>query len=100
MRGFQKACPPDRFGSSILSTRELHKSLRFPLFHLLSTIPFHLGVEPLPNIRDGILVERLVNTKPYIADMRCGQHLVQPPEGVRRRQRFNLEYLARIAGDL
>src|SRR5438132_11460737 len=30
MRGFQKACPPDRFGSSILSARELYKRLRFP----------------------------------------------------------------------
>src|SRR5882724_8612436 len=29
-RGFQKACPPDRFGSSILSARELYKRLRLP----------------------------------------------------------------------
>src|ERR1700681_5073676 len=36
-RGLQKACPPARFGSSILSARELRKSLRFPWFHLLST---------------------------------------------------------------
>src|ERR1700736_2115498 len=41
-RGVQKACPPDRFGSSILSARELHKSLRFPWLHLLSTTPSHL----------------------------------------------------------
>src|ERR1700694_3876725 len=34
-RGFQKACPPDRFGLSILSARELRKSLRFPCLHLL-----------------------------------------------------------------
>src|SRR5258708_19875640 len=36
-RGLQKACPPDRFGPSILSARELRKSLRFPWLHLLNT---------------------------------------------------------------
>src|ERR1700680_3263561 len=36
-RDFQKACPPDRFGSSILSPRQLRKSRRFPCLHLLST---------------------------------------------------------------
>src|SRR5712691_12411131 len=36
-RGLQKACPPDRFGSSILSARELRKRGRFPCLHLLST---------------------------------------------------------------
>src|SRR4029077_3523250 len=41
-RGLQKACPPDRFGCSILSARELHTSLRFPWLHLLSTTPSHL----------------------------------------------------------
>src|SRR5713101_7893136 len=41
-RGFQKACPPDRFGSSTLSARELCKRRRFPWLHLLSTIPSHL----------------------------------------------------------
>src|SRR6202795_5070778 len=41
-RGFQKACPPDRSGSSILSAQQLHKSLRFPWLHLLSTTPSHL----------------------------------------------------------
>src|SRR6266481_8956199 len=65
MKGFQKACPLVRFGSSILSTPELNKSLRFPLFHLLS----NLCVEPVPNIRDGILVERLVKTMRYVAVM-------------------------------
>src|ERR1700687_1971359 len=29
-RGFRTACPPDRFGSSILSARELSKRGRFP----------------------------------------------------------------------
>src|ERR1700737_4931713 len=38
MRGFQKACPPDRFGFSMLSARELRKRDRFPCLHLLSTI--------------------------------------------------------------
>src|SRR5258705_6545326 len=95
-RGFQKACPLVRFGSSILSTRELHKSLRFPLFHLLS----NLCVKPLPNIRDGILVERLVKTMRYVADMRRCQYVVQRPERVRRRQRLYVEYIDRRAGDM
>src|SRR6266849_1613193 len=57
-------------------------------------------VEPLPDIRDGILVERLVKTMRYVPDMRCCQYVVQRPEGVRRRQRLNLEYVDRRAGDL
>src|SRR5258705_13296844 len=44
-----------------------------------------LGVEPPPNIRDGILVEHLVQTGRYVADMRRRQYVVQRPEGVRRR---------------
>src|SRR3984893_7183999 len=34
-RGLQTACPPDRFGSSMLSARELRKMNRFPCLHLL-----------------------------------------------------------------
>src|SRR5580704_14694744 len=41
-KGFQTACPPDRFGSSILSARELRKRRRFPWLHLQSTSPSHL----------------------------------------------------------
>src|SRR5882724_2692223 len=100
MRGSQRACPLVRFGSSILSARELYKCLRFPWLHLLSTIAFHLCVKPLPNIRDVILVERLVKTMRYVADMRRCQYVVQRPEGVRRRQRLNVEYVDRRAGDL
>src|SRR6202140_3962448 len=59
-----------------------------------------LGVEPLPNIRDGILVERLVKTVGNVADMRRCQYVVQRPEGVIRRQRLNVEYVDRRAGDL
>jgi len=59
-----------------------------------------MGVEPLLNIRDGILVERLVKTMRYVADMRRCKHVVQRPEGVRRRQRLNVEYVDRRAGDL
>src|SRR5260370_33732550 len=59
-----------------------------------------MGVKPLPNIRDGILVERVVKTMRYVADMRCCQYVVQRPEGVRRRQRLNVEYVDRCAGDL
>src|ERR1700674_3893483 len=41
-KGLQTACPPDRFGSSTLSARELYKRRRFPWLQLLSTIPSHL----------------------------------------------------------
>src|SRR6266481_1313732 len=59
-----------------------------------------MSVEPLPNIRDGILVERLVKTMRYVADMRRCQYVVQRPEGVRRRQRLSVEYVDGRAGDL
>ena len=52
-----------------------------------------MGVEPLPNIRDGILVERLVKTTRYVADMRRCQYVVQRPERVSRRQRLGVEYV-------
>src|SRR6202140_2541135 len=58
-----------------------------------------MDVEPLPNIRDSILVERLVKTMRYVADMRRCEYVVQRPEGGRRRQRFNVEYVNRRAGD-
>src|SRR6202048_2797820 len=59
-----------------------------------------MRVEPLPNIRDGILVERLVKTVRYVSDMRRREYVVEGPEGVRRRQRLGVEYLARRAGDM
>src|SRR6266481_7150880 len=59
-----------------------------------------MGVEPPPNIRDGILVERLVKIMRYVADMRRRQYVVEGPEGVRPRQRLNVEYVDRRAGDL
>jgi hypothetical protein len=59
-----------------------------------------MGIEPPPNIRDGIFVERLVKTMRYVGDMRRCQDVVQRPEGVRRRQRLNVEYVDRRAGDL
>src|SRR5258706_15807460 len=59
-----------------------------------------MGVEPLPNIRDGMLVERLVKTVRYVGDMRRRQYIAQRPERVRRRQRLNVEYVDRRAGDL
>ena len=58
-----------------------------------------MRVEPLPDIRDGILVERLVKAMRYIAEMRRCEYVVQRPEGVRRRQRLNVEYVDRRAGD-
>src|ERR1700731_2384491 len=59
-----------------------------------------MGVDPLPNIRDGILVERLVKTLRYVADVRRCQYVVQCPERVRPRQRLTVEYVDRRAGDL
>src|ERR1700747_141558 len=59
-----------------------------------------MRVEPLPDIRDGILVERFVKTVRYVADMRRCQYVLQRPEGVRRRQRLDVEYVDRRAGDL
>src|SRR6266446_7797019 len=58
------------------------------------------GVEPLPNIRDGILVERIVKIMRYVSDMRRREYVVEGPEGVRRRQRLNVEYVDRRADDL
>src|SRR5260370_43705 len=59
-----------------------------------------MGVEPLPNIRDGILVERIVKIMRYVSDMRRREYVVEGPEGVRRRQRLNVEYVDRRARDL
>src|SRR5260221_14204610 len=36
----------------------------------------------------------------YVADMRRRQYVVQRPKGVRQRQRLNVEYVDRRAGDL
>src|ERR1700722_6555876 len=59
-----------------------------------------MRVEPLPNIRDGIPVEGLIKTLQYVAEMRRCQYVVERPEGVRRRQRLNVEYVDGRAGDL
>src|SRR6266446_8722892 len=59
-----------------------------------------MGVEPVPNIRHRILVERLVKTMRYVAEMGRCQYVVQRTEGVRRRQRLNVEYVDRRAGDV
>jgi len=55
-----------------------------------------MGVEPLPNIRDDILVERIVKITRYVSDMRRREYVVEGPEGVRRRQRLNVEYVDRL----
>src|SRR6202522_2358773 len=57
-----------------------------------------MRIELLPDIRNGVLVERLVKTLRYVA-RRC-QYVVERPEGVRRRQRLNVEYVDGRAGDL
>src|SRR5712692_8669605 len=73
-----------------------------PMLHArsLKSLRYLMGVEPLPNIRDGIPVERLVKTMRYVADMRGCQYVVQRPERMRRKQRLNVEYVDRRAGDL
>src|SRR6202051_5393436 len=58
-----------------------------------------MGVEPLPNIRDGIFVKRLVKTLRYVTDMVRCQYVVQRPERVRRRERLNIEYVDRRSSE-
>jgi len=58
------------------------------------------GVEPLPNIRDGILEECFVKTLRSVGDMRRRQYVVQRSKRVIRRQRLNVEYIDRRTGDL
>jgi len=58
-----------------------------------------MSVEPFVNVRDGILVERPVETARYVTDMRRRQYVVERPARVRRRQRLNVEYVDRRAGD-
>src|SRR6202167_3942828 len=58
-----------------------------------------MGVEPLPNIRDGIFVKRLVKTLRYVTDMGRCQYVVQRPERVRRRERLNIEYVDRRSSE-
>src|SRR5260370_24693863 len=59
-----------------------------------------MGVKPLPNVRDSILVERLVKTVRYVGDMRRCQYVVQRSKGVIRRQWLSVEYIDSRAGDL
>src|ERR1700688_1017369 len=50
-------------------------------------------------MRDGILVERLVKTVRHVSDMRRRQYVVEGPEGVRRRQGLDIEYVDRRASE-
>jgi len=59
-----------------------------------------VGVEPVPNIRNGIFVERFVKALRYVTYMGRCQYVVQRPERVRRRQGLIVEYVDRRAGDL
>src|SRR5258706_15672519 len=59
-----------------------------------------MGIEPLPNVRDGILEECLVKTLRSVCDMRRRQYVVQRSKRVIRRQWLNVEYVDRRAGDL
>src|SRR5467141_1715415 len=59
-----------------------------------------MGVDPRPNIRDGILKECFVKTLRSVGDMRRRQYVVQRSKRVIRRQRLYVEYVDRRAGDL
>src|SRR5690242_8688587 len=65
----------------------------------LLLVKLRMGVEPVVNIRDGILVERLIKTVRYVTDMRRCQYVVQRPERVIRGQWLDVEYVDRRAGD-
>ena len=54
--------------SLLLQTAPTTKLL--PVVQLRSGVILLMGIEPPPNIRDGILVECLVKTLRYVADMR------------------------------
>ena len=59
-----------------------------------------LGVEPIPNIRNGVLIEGPVKIFRDVADMGRCQYVVHRPEWARGRQRLSVEYVDRRAGDL
>jgi hypothetical protein len=59
-----------------------------------------MGVDPLPNIRDGIREECFVKTLRSVGDVRRRQYVVQRSKRVIRRQRLNVEYIDRRTGDL
>ena len=58
-----------------------------------------VGVEPVPNIRNGIFVERFVKALRYVTYMGRCQYVVQRPERVRRRQGLIVEYVDRRASE-
>jgi hypothetical protein len=58
-----------------------------------------MGVEPLPNIRDGIFVKRRVKILRYVTDMGRCQYVVQRSERVSRRERLDIEYVDRRASE-
>src|SRR5579863_9273301 len=65
----------------------------------LDLASFLTVVEPLQNVRNSILIERLVKMLRDVSDMRCCQDVVQRPEGVIWRQRLNVEYVDRRASE-
>src|ERR1700720_573267 len=58
-----------------------------------------MGIEPPPNIRDGILVERLVETVRYVAEMRRCENIREMAKRMLRRQRFDIEHVQARSGD-
>src|SRR5713101_7897968 len=87
------------FRTSALFRASFDSAMFLLLVKLRLCYGYLMGVVPLANIRDGILVELLVKTMRYIADMRRCQHVFERPERVIRRQRLNVEYVDRHAGD-
>src|SRR2546425_1278568 len=89
----------DHFPYADISRTNPHRGTRIPSGELRLCDGCLMGIKPPPNIRDGVLVERLVETAGYVTDMRRCQHVVERPEWVIRRQRLNVEYVDRRAGD-
>ncbi len=73
-----------------LTVRSLKRSL---IPSLRRVRPAPMGIEPPPNIRDGVPVERLAKAMRFVANMRRRQYVVRRPERVRRRQVLNVEYV-------
>src|SRR5207253_7066850 len=55
--------------------------------------------QPARDILDRIVIESPVKVSGDVTDMRRGQDIIQRPERVIRRQRFDVEHVERRAGD-
>ena len=58
------------------------------------------SIEPFDDIANGITVKRSILALRYVTEMRRGEHIVQRTEGMFRRQRFGVEYVYCVPGNL